>query len=177
MGWKGSRTSQRRKDYNGMVTLKGCQRREYQTLIGSGYGSGGGASVVLVEQVAREFKSSSSAICAIDWRISLFSIFLYISELSDLNSMATYSPNVSKSSGSLCIKFNAWLRHSSSDEMVLPDFRFFLFFGEDRGMGAAAFPPSPEFSVGSSGASAGITWKWQNKNQWPKVFISKVFNS
>jgi len=60
--------------------------------------------------------------------------------------MATYSPNVVKSSGSLhIIKFNAWLRHSSSDEMVLPDFCFFLFFGEDAGMGAGASAPSPEF--------------------------------
>jgi hypothetical protein len=72
--------------------------------------------------------------------------------------MATYSPNVLKSSGTLrIIKFNAWLRHSSSDEMVLPDFRFFLFFGEDAGMGAAASAPSPEFSVTPSQASAGTT--------------------
>jgi predicted KAP-like P-loop ATPase len=52
--------------------------------------------------------------------------------------MATYFPELSKSSGILRIKFNAWLRHSSSDELVLPDFRCFLFFGEDVGMGAAA---------------------------------------
>jgi hypothetical protein len=72
--------------------------------------------------------------------------------------MATYSPNVSKSSGALrIIKFHAWLRHFSSDEMVLPDFCFFLFFGEDERMGAAAFAPSPEFSVTSSEASAGTT--------------------
>jgi hypothetical protein len=45
----------------------------------------------------------------------------------------------------------------SSDEMVLPDFCFFLFFGEAAGMGAAASAPSPEFSVSSSEASAGTT--------------------
>jgi len=71
--------------------------------------------------------------------------------------MATYSPNVLKSSGSLRIKCSAWLIHSSSDEMVVPDFRFFLFFGEDAGMGAAASASSPEFSVSSSEASAGTT--------------------
>jgi len=32
-------------------------------------------------------------------------------------------------------------RHSSSDETVLPDFHFYLFFGEDAGMGAAASAP------------------------------------
>jgi hypothetical protein len=72
--------------------------------------------------------------------------------------MATYSPNVSKSSGSLgIIKFNAWLRHSSSDVIVLPDLHFFLFFGEDAGMGAAASAASPEFSVTSSETSAETT--------------------
>ena len=102
--------------------------------------SGDRASLVLVEQVAGELRSSSSAIRAIDWRISPFSIFLLISELSDLNSMATYSPNVSYSSGSLhMMKFIAWFRHSSAD--VLPDLRFFLFFGDDAEMGAAASAP------------------------------------
>jgi hypothetical protein len=58
--------------------------------------------------------------------------------------MATYSPNVSNSSGSLrIIKFNAWFRHSSSDVMVLPDFSLFLVFGFYSGMGAAASAPSP----------------------------------
>jgi hypothetical protein len=72
--------------------------------------------------------------------------------------MATYSPNVSKSLGSLrIIKFNACLRHLSSDEMVLPDFPFFLFCGEYAGIGSAASAPSPEFSVTSSEASAGTT--------------------
>jgi len=53
--------------------------------------------------------------------------------------MATYSPNVSNTSGSLrIIKFSAWFRHSSSDVKVLPDLRFFLVFGEDAGRGAAA---------------------------------------
>jgi hypothetical protein len=93
--------------------------------------TGDGDSMILVEQVASEFKSSSSSIRATDCRISLFSIFRYVSELSDLNSMATYSPNVSKASGTLLIiKFNAWLRHSSSDEMVLPNFCL-LFLGEN----------------------------------------------
>ena len=142
----------------------------------SGYGSGDGTSMILLEQLAREFKSSSSAICAIDRRISLFSIFLFISELNDLNSMATYSTNVWNSSGTLrIIKFSAWFRHSSSD--VLLDLHIFLVFGEDAGMGATASAPSPEFSVTSSEASAGTTWKWQNKNRLPKVFIPKVFNS
>jgi len=68
--------------------------------------------------------------------------------------MATYSPNVSNSSGTLrIIKFSACFRHSSSD--VLLDLRIFLVFGEDAGMGAAASAPSPEFSVTSSEASAG----------------------
>jgi len=72
--------------------------------------------------------------------------------------MATYSPNVSNSSGSQrIIKFIAWFRHSSSEVMVLPDFRFFVVFGEDAGMGAAASAPSPEFSVTSSEAYAGTT--------------------
>ena len=70
--------------------------------------------------------------------------------------MATYSPNVSNSLGSRRImKIIAWFRHSSSD--VLPDLRFFLFFGDDAGMGAAASAPSPEFSANSS-ASTGTTW-------------------
>jgi len=48
--------------------------------------------------------------------------------------MATYSPDVSKSLGSLRImKISAWFRHSSSD--VLPDLHFFLVFGEDAGLG------------------------------------------
>ena len=68
-------------------------------------------------------------------------------------------------------------RLSFSDETALPDFHFFLFFGEDAGMGAAASAPSTEFSVTSSEASARTTWKWQNKNQWPKMFIPDVFNS
>jgi hypothetical protein len=60
--------------------------------------------------------------------------------------MATYSPNVSNSSGSLrIIKFSAWFRHSSSDVTVLPDLCFFLVFSEDAGMGTAASAPSPEF--------------------------------
>jgi hypothetical protein len=42
------------------------------------------------------------------------------------------------------MNFNAWLRHSSSGE-VLPNFCLF-FFGEDAGMGAAASAPSPEIS-------------------------------
>ena len=110
--------------------------------------SGDRAALVLVQQVAGELRSSSSAIRAID------SIFLLISERSDLNSMATYSPNVSNSSGTLrIIKFSACFRHSSSD--VLLDLRIFLVFGEDAGMGAAASAPSPEFSVTSSEASAG----------------------
>jgi len=68
------------------------------------------------------------------------------------------SPNVSNSSGSLrIIKFSAWFRHSSSDVTVLSDLRFFLVLGEDAGIGAAASAPSPEFSVTSSEASAGIT--------------------
>jgi len=71
--------------------------------------------------------------------------------------MATYSPNVSNSSGSLRIKFSAWFRHSSSDVTVLPDLRFFLVFGGNAGMGAAASAPTPEFSVTSSEASAGTT--------------------
>jgi len=72
--------------------------------------------------------------------------------------MATYSPYVLNSSGSLhIIKFSAWFRHSSSDVMVLPDLRYFLFFGEDAGMGAAASAPSTEFSVTSSETSAGTT--------------------
>jgi len=67
--------------------------------------------------------------------------------------MAIYSPNISKSSGSLhIIKFNDWFKHSSSNETV-----FFLVFGEDAGMGAAASAPSPEFSVTSSEAFAGAT--------------------
>jgi len=48
-------------------------------------------------------------------------------------------------------------RLSFSDETALPDFHFFLFFGEDAGMGAAASAPSTEFSVTSSEASARTT--------------------
>ena len=91
----------------------------------SGYGSGDRASVILVQQVAREVKSSSSAICAIDWRISFFSIFL--SELSDLNSMVTYSSNVSKSSDSLrTIKFNAWLQTRLVTKRSCQTFSFYF---------------------------------------------------
>ena len=113
--------------------------------------------MISVEQVAREFLIHQVQQFVLQTDEFLSSIFLYVSELSDLNSMATYSPKVSKSSGSLCIKFNAWLRHSSSDETVLPDFCFCLFFVEDAGMDAAASASSPEFSVSSSEASAGIT--------------------
>ena len=62
-----------------------------------------------------------------DQWISPFNFLLYIPELNDLNSMATCSPNVSKSSGTFLLKFNAWLRHSSSDKMVLPDFHIFIY--------------------------------------------------
>ena len=48
--------------------------------------------------------------------------------------MATYSPNVSNSLGTLRImKIGAWFRHSYSD--VLPDLHLFLFSGEDAGLG------------------------------------------
>ena len=149
----------------------GVQLWKYKHWFHAGYWCGDGALVTSVEHVARELRSSSSAIRAIDWQISLFSTFLYISELSDLNSMATYSPYVSKSSGSVRIKFNAWLRHSSSDEMVLPDFCLFLFFGEDAGISAAPFAPSPEFYVTSSEASAGTTWNDKTKTSDLKYLI------
>jgi hypothetical protein len=45
-----------------LLTVKCWHKHWFQ----SGYGSGDGASVIVVEQVAREFKSSSSAICATD---------------------------------------------------------------------------------------------------------------
>jgi hypothetical protein len=87
--------------------------------------------------------------------------------------MATYSPNVLKSSGSLGIKFSAWLRHSSSDEMVLPDFRFFLFFGEDAGMGAAASASSQNSLLVSQRLLQGQPENDRTKTSDPKWLFLK----
>jgi hypothetical protein len=55
------------------------------------------------------------------------------------------------------MKLIAWLSCSFSDKIILPGFLFHLVVGDDTGFVAAASAPSPEFSLFSSGTSAGTT--------------------